>query len=462
MSEPSARGTLETFLDPSNPSVGKQTMLDWLRIHHPMTPIRSNIRTGEVAVIVREKQPEFFPDPTSDAPAVASGMINIYPTLEDLRVTSPITSRPLEKKEPLVIKRSASQDLEFSYPHKRIGIGMEAKPEPEVCGTSTSKISKKKKQPSSRTKAANSTSTVRQRSKKVVSNRMEGASISSPRISSILSLSNEDEKKELEGLKQSLFLPHINDQSGASRIPTSTNRSVAKVSPIKRENSPVNIFFNIDPNHSQGHQGWNTLNLQEQVTDVKASNPAHVSDDMDLINFSDTEVFEVGNLVIGRDIPAINMNQNLSPLNKKSGVDIFQEEQQRAEKVRNFEQQLAHLESSLEEMEKKASMNLFQDLQQQQANADAAAQNSSKLDEAMQKIVIPETKVDDLQVDAIDLQHELDIADTLIRGQARALSELLGPGKSLEHYYDVHSESDLAEQDDASPTNDTSISDLQI
>ncbi|EGF97339.1 uncharacterized protein MELLADRAFT_85857 [Melampsora larici-populina 98AG31] len=461
MSEPSARGTLETFLDPNNPSVGKQTMLDWLRIHHPMTPIRSNISKGEVANIVREKQPEFFPNPTSDSPAVASAMINIYPTLEDLRVTSPITSTSLEKKEPLV-KRSASQDLEFSHPHKRIGLGMEAKPESEVWGTSTSKTLKKKKQASSRSKTANSTSTVRQRSKRIVSNRIEGVSISSPRISSISSLSNEDEKKGLEGLKQSLFGSHINDQSGTSRIPTSTNRSVPKLSPIKRETSPVNMFFNIDPHHSQGHKGWNESKSQEEFTNVKASNPAHVSDDMDLIQFSDTEVFEVGNLVIGRDIPAINLNENLSPLNKKSGVDIFKEEQQREEKVRTLEQRLAHLETSLEEMEKKASINLFRDLQQQQANAGTTAQHSSKLDEAMKNIATLKSKVDDLQVDAIDLQHQLEISDILIRGQARALRELLGPGKSLEDYYDVHSESDSAEQDDASPTNDTSVSDLQI
>ncbi|EGG02418.1 uncharacterized protein MELLADRAFT_66378 [Melampsora larici-populina 98AG31] len=337
----------------------------------------------------------------------------MYPTLEDLRVSSPITSEPVKPKEPLV-KRSASQDLEFSYPHKRIGIGMEAKPESEVCDTSTSKIIKKKKQSSSRPKTAKRT-TVCQRSKPIVSNQMDSVSISSPKVSSILSLSNEDEKKELEGLKQSLFAPLINDQNGTSHNPTSKNWSVPKVSPIKKESSLMNTFFNIGPNHSQGHQGWNQLRLQEPLNHAKEANPAHVSEDMDLIQFSDTEVFEVGNLVIGQDIPAINAKGNLSPSNKKSGVDVFKEEQQREEK--------AHLESSLEEMEQKASIKLFQDLQQQQANAGTAEQHSSKLDEAMQKISILETKVNDLQVDTIDLQHELDIAYVLIRGQARALKD---------------------------------------
>jgi hypothetical protein len=153
MSESSVRGTLETLLDPSNPSSSKQTMLDWLRIHHPKTVISSKINKDEVAKIVREKQPAcqstyhsvlvfwlsdyhcfltpcyqfsrtsiVFPNPASDSPAVPAGITEIYPTLEHLRVSSPTISRSKDKADQLV-KRAASQDLEPPYPSKRIGIG---------------------------------------------------------------------------------------------------------------------------------------------------------------------------------------------------------------------------------------------------------------------------------------------------------------------------------------------------
>lgn len=57
MFESTGRGSIESTLDPRNPSVNKQTMLDWLRINHPMTPIRSGANKAEVAKIVRDVQP---------------------------------------------------------------------------------------------------------------------------------------------------------------------------------------------------------------------------------------------------------------------------------------------------------------------------------------------------------------------------------------------------------------------
>lgn len=87
----------------------------------------------------------------------------------------------------------------------------------------------------------------------------------------------------------------------------------------------------------------------------------------------------------------MNVNANNSPSTKRTGVDVFQEEQRREEQsefsmrfmtivyvcsvliktihtVRTLEERLAHLEKSFQDMEKKASMDLFEDLQQQQVN----------------------------------------------------------------------------------------------
>ncbi|EGG06090.1 uncharacterized protein MELLADRAFT_63663 [Melampsora larici-populina 98AG31] len=57
MSETTGRCSIESTLNPSNLSVNKQIMLDWLRINHPMTPIKSGAKKAEVAKIVRDVQP---------------------------------------------------------------------------------------------------------------------------------------------------------------------------------------------------------------------------------------------------------------------------------------------------------------------------------------------------------------------------------------------------------------------
>ncbi|EGG01638.1 uncharacterized protein MELLADRAFT_91904 [Melampsora larici-populina 98AG31] len=58
------------MLYPSSRGMSKQTMLDWMRINHPQTPVKSGITKNEVSKMVREMQPEYFPDPNSEAPAV--------------------------------------------------------------------------------------------------------------------------------------------------------------------------------------------------------------------------------------------------------------------------------------------------------------------------------------------------------------------------------------------------------
>lgn len=186
MLEQTTRGNLRAALDPNNPSVSKQTMLDWLRINHPMTVISKKANKAKVARIVQEKQPQsksdvlsnsfvyffrlnllvfhiksiinsslmfilnvcstVFRTPGSGIPDVPSPNINAYPTLEHLRVSSPKTSFTVQASEhtqnPLacrdekncdsqerrpesshLVKRSASEESDTSYPHKRLGCG---------------------------------------------------------------------------------------------------------------------------------------------------------------------------------------------------------------------------------------------------------------------------------------------------------------------------------------------------
>lgn len=461
MSEPTGRGTLQSTLDPTSSS--KQTMLDWLRIHHPKTVIRSKANKEEVANIVREKQPNFFTDATSGDPPVTSKTKLHYPPLEHLRVSSPVPSNRTETSQS--VKRSASQDLELSHPHKRVGIDTKAKPGSPT-GTG-SKIVKRKKN-LSRPKL----SKIRPHRppKPVVSEWIKTVS-TSPQVSTSIpsAIRSEDDKHELNKLKQILFGPLDNP---------------GDASPSDKQEPLVDCV--VDTHYVKSFPSSHQSNFTEKTVDMNNPNPAKVPEDLDLIEFSDTKVFEVGNLVTGRDIPVIQMQQIHSPSSKKTGVDVFQEAQRQEERIRTLEERLAHLETSLEAMEKKSSRDTLQDLQQEQLNANALAHQSSLLEQATKGIAILNTKLNNLDVDAIkqdiarintkinnldvdaikedisrlntkinncdvdaiNLLADLDIAHSKIRGHARALMQLLGPGNDdLEDYYSY----------DSSDENDTHV-----
>lgn len=120
------------LLDPSSRGMSKQTMLDWLRINHPQTPIKSGINKTEVAKIVREMQPEYFPDPNSEAPILDSNAGTSTPSTSssltrstEEKLATPLLppvlpSQPLEAKADLSKKkRSASDELDCERLLKR-------------------------------------------------------------------------------------------------------------------------------------------------------------------------------------------------------------------------------------------------------------------------------------------------------------------------------------------------------
>ncbi|EGG07399.1 uncharacterized protein MELLADRAFT_85843 [Melampsora larici-populina 98AG31] len=354
MLEPTIRGNLDAVLDPDNPPVNKQIMLDWLRINHPKTVVRSKANKDKVADIVRSVQPHIFHDSASNALANTSASPDAYPTLEHLQVTSPVVinsfkakaqsknssasqrlevpdlsnastkvADPLPALEKLRVlspdvsksskeqlpKRLASQDLEVPYPTKRLGISetdaKTIKVKIEAKATSNASNSKTKKYDDKLTNYKQN----HQRPK-----RLDQQSEKSL---------NGHMRHELETLKQSIYAP-----------PHDASKELTTATSVVPELNPA----------------------------------THHNDNVDLIEFSDTEIFEVGNLVFGRDIPSINMHADLSK--PKTGVDVIQEEQRREEKVQSLEERLASLESSLVIAEQKASNRLFQDLQQEQVNAD--------------------------------------------------------------------------------------------
>ncbi|EGG01302.1 uncharacterized protein MELLADRAFT_92608 [Melampsora larici-populina 98AG31] len=464
MSETTGRGNSESVLDPSNPSVNKQTMLDWLRINHPKTPISSKANKAEVAKIVRDKQPEIFGE--ANPSATSSTLLDhTYPTLENLRVSSPVVPKALKTSENLV-KRSASADLDVpkriandgDIPGKRIKV--EKRTEVDQVGH-RSKMTKMKNilhlQRASRPKS-NSTKTSRPAepiasAKPIVSNWIHPLPQAPPPLSPISSLSNEDEKAELEGLKQSIFSPLIDQTvvSNSTLLPM-----VPSVAPERKPRKPlVNPHVANDSNDSKPP-------VTTRKNRINKPKEAHTPSEVDLIQFSDTEVFEMGNLVIGRDIPVIQMQGRPDSSNAKTGVDIFQEEQRREQKVKTLEERLAHLESTIEIIEKKASASIFQEVQKQELNGDMIKEHSSLLERAKNDIIVLEAKVDMLETIAYDLQTELDIAFTKIGAHHRVFRKMLGPHShiNLEEEYDADpDENDSSQDNPDSCDNDSTVSD---
>ncbi|EGG09449.1 uncharacterized protein MELLADRAFT_61141 [Melampsora larici-populina 98AG31] len=435
-----SRGNSEVVLDPDNPSVNKQTMLDWLRINHPMTPISSKAKRAEVANIVREVQPHLFG--VRNSPSLASTHPVTYPPLENLQVSSPMAEKPSGGSASLR-KRSPPQEAEVPYkqignmiviPPKRSRLDLEAKK--HVGADEGSKMLQKKKL-AGRPKPSK-TKTARPANPNVLIDWTYTPPQSSSHISSISSLSNDDERRELEGLKQLLSTAPLVGQNRPSE-----NR----VSPIAPETKPENDLVNT---HASNGPSIPNLPISTPKVHVKDTKDP-ISDEADLIQFSDTEVFEVGNLVIGRDIPAIQFQEANCP-NKKTGVDIFQEEQRREERVRTLEERLAQLESTIEVLEKRVSATPIQELQEQ-ANADKIDRQTSLLEQARDDISALERQVDSLQFDTIDLQTKLDIAFDTIHAHRRVLKKILGPDSGI----DIEAEYDSDHDNDQSQPNHTNL-----
>ncbi|EGG00026.1 uncharacterized protein MELLADRAFT_93853 [Melampsora larici-populina 98AG31] len=453
-----SRGTSNNVFDPSNPSNNKQAMLDWLRINHPMTPIKSNANKAEVAKIVREQQPQFFPNPSSDAPAqfIAQDIKPQYPSLKNLPASSLMNSQ-LADQSGQMAKRAASQDLVPDNPQKRIGID----PDVKVSGKTrpVSKLTKKKtvgqQKSSSRLKPSKTmpgppnselpTSTKNSKpsmqSGTILPDWRHGASISSSKTSSLSDVSNQEERQELEALKKSIFSPPVN------QVITVSQASKFKTSQTDSESAMANPFFETHTSKRVADSiGPKTPNKTNAKGDLKHT-PC-VPEDMDLIHFSDTEVFEVGNLVIGRDIPAIDIETNHISPKKKSGVDVFREEQQREEKVRTLEERIVKLETSLGAIDKSLNKQLFEDLQKPQVDASVITHHSSLLEQARETIDSLESKVATLEVRVTEFQHNLDSAHGKIKAHEQIIRTLLeGCESNMEEEYDSDSDDEELDHD---------------
>ncbi|EGG05592.1 uncharacterized protein MELLADRAFT_87857 [Melampsora larici-populina 98AG31] len=327
--------TMSCPFDPSGPGVSKQMMLDWMHIHHPKTPIRPRIDPVSLAQLVRSVQPNHFPDSASDVPAHATGSTsNIdasistkdQPAPTTIEINSPTATSQYPKLESL----RNIQDLKSFKPPtppffklntvgrqgKRVA-SSEVKPSPNGTELSTSsdvrgpssKISKKKKAsevlifqsslyPTTSTEAA-----IHQ-----IHPSSPGHSIPNT------ALTFADDEKDLKDLHNTLSLPALPLQRTISKL------NVPKRNAIKKPPASDHIQ----------HRTVSQKPPDSESTGIE-----------DLIDFSDTHCMDVGNIVLGKDIPSISPTTVNGK--KRSGVDVFKEERGREERICRLESSITQI-----------------------------------------------------------------------------------------------------------------------
>ncbi|KAH9813412.1 hypothetical protein DFH28DRAFT_930146 [Melampsora americana] len=349
------RGTLKISMDPSDISSTKDVMIDWLRIHFPKVSIPSGAKIDDVARIVRQQQPHLFPDPTSNNRACnglnAGPAQGLYPPLPSLE-HEPAPIHGLKTKSDFQGKRAASCALMSpTHPKKKLAFasGIPKLPASQV----------KKEIPSQK--------------KRPKSNNTKQSGLSHD-------TSEKPSTNELDALRESLTI-------------NSEHSNLDNVN-HKEDQAQAAVVMSGDATKSE----IDALRDSRAVDSMGAlEERPPLSSTGDLIDFSVSDCFEVGNLVIGQDIPPIQMS------GKKSGVDVFIEGRNQQQKISMLEETVAHLKQKVEASESESCSNMFE------AEKRKEEQNHmiSTLREAIEKVEGQLNGVDLLREKVIKLETEV-------------------------------------------------------
>ncbi|EGG02026.1 uncharacterized protein MELLADRAFT_91596 [Melampsora larici-populina 98AG31] len=305
--------TPEVF-DPSGPGVGKQMMLDWLRINHPKTPVRGDLKKFEVAKIVRAMQPQFFPTP--DIPPVPP------PVSEN---GSPSTISVATSVENVETHRHPSgiesQDVHTVNSNSMAVTAGDVRPAKRFVSFTEPRLKKRNATDTRAFQAIDPPGSPKPA--KVVFKKSKETERKTPSVSKkrkpILDKRDGDERRELKALEE---LPPL------TSMVTSSSKYSDSISCLNLNSA--------------------TKNWTDSDRDVKPSLPGSIPLKMketpDLIDLANIDYFSIENLVIGNDIPAIT-NTGVT----RSGADVFVLERQREEKFLALEESMSQLTKKLDE-----------------------------------------------------------------------------------------------------------------
>ncbi|EGF99379.1 uncharacterized protein MELLADRAFT_94678 [Melampsora larici-populina 98AG31] len=285
--------TTPSIMDPSTPGMTKQTMLDWLRITFPKSPVSSQLNKADVAVIVRKKQPQLFPDPNSNKPALAAPVLDIVEPPQDSVPVLSIQSQSVAVQVKAHVKRSASP-CPNPKPVKRTNLGDE-------------ELLNQIQIPSSSKRKEKKNSYFDLGRPLVLSPETSNAGKYNPGID----LMERDSKQDLKALK--------NYEVAPGRAAT---------------NLKVKVFSSSNTDQFK------------TILPVAAELP-------DLISFSDMDLLAVDDLEIGEKVTSHSSSTSIY----KSGVDIFKEERLCVAKVGVLEESVSSILNRIGLIEKASGNN---------------------------------------------------------------------------------------------------------
>lgn len=141
--------------------------------------------------------------------------------------------------------------------------------------------------------------------------------------------------------------------------------------------------------------------------------------------------------------------QGSTYVSKPSGVDVSRENHRvQVKKARTFEERLAQLDISTTMIETKDGIDTLKDFKEQHASAMIKVEDL--LERAIKNIHILQLKVEELEVEAIDLQDELDSAHHKIKTHEILIKRFVGPEHvDFQEEYEKDSEDEDANDHDA-------------
>ncbi|EGG03857.1 uncharacterized protein MELLADRAFT_89854 [Melampsora larici-populina 98AG31] len=331
---------MSTVLDPSNPSVSKHDMAQWLYKHDKTTTLHSKLNRAQLASRVRKAQPHFFPNPDSDDPALdsndlqgqqqeSSDQSNVLGSMEvhncmpspstsgrsPQDLTSIATSTPPPRK---------GKHVSFDPPFSTCYLVPEVTSNPADTGPArkakrvssddhggSTMMTKKKKKSIQQQIPDRPTSTSLPKSTG------RGVSKSTPEVESTSLLEIKDRRehiKELSALQEPLVLPALNTLSNCVED--------------------------------------KTMDLAEQLIPLgseegKPATPSTHHYEMDLMEFPELDIFESEKPVLGRNIDPIPFKPSIKPTSELpvlSGTDYFQIQRSKEEQVAALEERVAYFE----------------------------------------------------------------------------------------------------------------------
>lgn len=332
---------MSTIMDPSDLSLSKHDLAQWLYKHDKTTTLHSKLTRGQLATKVQEAQPHLFPNPETDAPALRVGDLNDQPAAPEDRkpfVGIDVHARmPSSSNTGLTSPASTSIAADTAPPRKAKRVTLKS-PTSFCYKTAEGASVPADSRPAFKAKRISSddhgaATALNKKRKKPMQNVIQdqmlnvpnSAGISTSTSTPVASSTPQDAKDkrratESKVLQEPSILPSL-DSEAVTKSKKSKNKTTSTIL--------TNQLISLGPET------------------VNPATPTSHQFEADLIQFPDLDLFETANPIVGRKIDPIDSNPSLHLGSKGpvlSGTDYFQSQRKKEEQVADLEERVAAIE----------------------------------------------------------------------------------------------------------------------